>query len=95
MSHLIIAESGLAEPAFLFEGYSRYDKMSNVVWWLPYNYGDGYARSVRGVASFMAQHDDLSNRFLCRVFDAGFMSSSLLLRPDSQLDSRRRWCGTA
>ena len=89
VSHLIIAESGLAEPAFLFEGYSRYDKLSNVVWWLPYNYGDGYARSVRGVASFMAQHDDLSNRFLCRVFDAGFMSASLLLRPESQLDLSR------
>lgn len=90
VSHLIVAEDYCgAAPEFLFEGYSRYDKLSNVVWWLPYNYGDGYARSVRGVASFMAQHDDLSNRFLCRVFDAGFMSSSLLLRPDSQLDLSR------
>lgn len=89
VSHLIVPESTSVGPLFLFEGYSRYDKLSNVLWWMPYNYGDGYARSVRGVASFMAQHDDLSNRFLCRVFDAGFMSSALLLRPDTQLDLSR------
>lgn len=89
ISHLIIPENCSQEPVFLYEGYGQYDKMSQAIWWLPYNYGDGYVRSVRGVASFMVQHDDLSNRFLCRVFDAGFMSSSLLLQPTTQLDMSR------
>jgi hypothetical protein len=37
----------------------------------------------------MAQHDDLSNRFLGRVFDAGFMASSLLLQPQTAGDLGR------
>lgn len=88
VSHLILPEL-TSNQVFLFENYGRYEKMSQAVWWLPYNYGDGYARSVRGVASYMVQHDDLSNRFLCRVFDAGFMTSSLLLQPQGQLDLAR------
>lgn len=88
ISHLIIPEAS-GEQVFLFEGYDQYERMSEAVWWMPYNYGDGLARSVRGVASFMVQHDDLSNRFLCRVFDAGFMTSSLLLQPASQMDLSR------
>ena len=85
ISHYIIPEMA-NHDFFIYEGLDQYDKMSNVVWWLPYNYGDGYLRSIRGVASYMVQHDDLSNRFLCRVFDAGFMSSSLLLQPRTQMD---------
>jgi len=88
VSHLIMPEKS-SEPVFIYEGLDKYEQMDKVIWWLPYNYGDGYARSVRGVASHMAQHDDLSNRFLCRVFDAGFMSSSLLLQPNGQGDLSR------
>ena len=88
ITHLIIPESGTRE-VFLYEGTGRYENMSEVVWWMPYNYGDGYVRSVRGVASYMIQHEDLSNRFLGRVFDAGFLTSSLLLQPTSQVDMSR------
>lgn len=88
ISHTIMSE--LSEnPEFLYESYNKYDRMSQVIWWLPYNYGDGTVRSVRGVATYMMQHDDLSNRFLCRVFDAGFMSASLLLQPQTQGDLSR------
>ena len=85
ITHQIIPENA-SHKLFLFEAHDRFDTMSQVIWWLPFNYGDGYARSVRGVGSWMAQHDDLSNRFLCRVFDAGFMISSLLLQPKSAID---------
>ena len=88
VSHLIIPDDG-ANQIFLFEAENRFECMSHAIWWLPFNYGDGYAKGVRGVASWMAQHDDLSNRFLCRAFDAGFMSSSLLLQPKSQVDLGR------
>lgn len=88
ITHLIIPEAG-GHEVFLYEGHDRYKDMSEVVWWMPYNYGDGYVRSVRGVASYMVQHEDLSNRFLGRVFDAGFLTSSLLLQPVSQVDMSR------
>lgn len=88
VSHYIIPENSEQE-VFLCEVPNQYADMHEAIWWLPYNYGDGYARSVRGVASFMVQHDDLSNRFLGRVFDAGFMASSLLLQPVTQGDLGR------
>lgn len=88
ITHLIIPESD-NNKLFLYERPGRYASMSKALWWLPYNYGDGYVRSVRGVGSWMAQHDDLSNRYLCRVFDAGFMLSSLILQPATQFDLGR------
>jgi len=85
VSHLIKPASE-SESYWLCEMYDQYEDMHNALWWLPYNYGDGYARSVRGVASLMVQHDDLSNRFLCRLFDSGFLASSLLVQPRTQPD---------
>lgn len=85
VSHYIIPANS-TKQVFLCEVPNEYETMSQALWWLPFNFGDGYARSVRGVASYMAPHDDLSNRFLCRLFDAGFLSSSLLLQPKAQAD---------
>jgi hypothetical protein len=85
VSHYIIAEDE-SHQKFLMESFERFDGMEQSLWWLPYNYGDGYARSVRGVASLMVQHDDLSNRYLGRVFDAGFLSAGLILSPRGQMD---------
>jgi hypothetical protein len=89
ITHQMMAEKTLEKDAFMFERADRFDSMDAVLWWLPFNYADGYARSIRGVASYMAMHDDLSNRFLCRVFDAGFLSSSILLQPATQTDLGR------
>lgn len=88
ISHLILPELA-SFTQFLYEGHDKFDAMAEVIWWMPYNYGDGYIRSVRGVASYMMQHEDLSNRFLCRVFDAGFLGSSLLVQPRTQMDLSR------
>jgi hypothetical protein len=87
VSHQLLSDTTLEDrDGFMYQKLDRFDTMQDVIWWMPYNYADGYARSVRGVASFMAMHDDLSNRFLCSVFDAGFLSSSLLLQPNNQTD---------
>jgi hypothetical protein len=37
----------------------------------------------------MARHDDLSNRYLCRVFDAGWLTSGMVLQPSTTLDLSR------
>lgn len=85
VSHYIIPDSDL-EHEYLLADEEAYANMSEAIWWLPYNYGDGYARSVRGVASLMAQHDDLSNRFLCEVFNLGFLSTKMMLQPTTPGD---------
>lgn len=92
VSHYIFTDdpvsdtSGSTEDAFLFKATERFDKMSRVLWWLPHNYGDGTIRSVRGTASYLEPHCDLSNRFLGQIFDAAFMSASLVLQPKSAID---------
>jgi len=88
VTHLILTENNTYEY-FLFEKVGRFNKMSSVVWWLPANYADGYVASIRGVASWMAKHDDLSNRFLCKTFDAGFLTAGMVLQADSATDLSR------
>lgn len=88
VSHYIMAESQTCQE-FIFKAEDRYDRLGNVMWWLPYNYGDGFARSVRGIASQMAQHDDLSNRFLSEVFNLGMLSTKLLMQPATPGDLGR------
>jgi hypothetical protein len=58
-----------------------YDSVTNALWLLPFNNGDGYLKSVRGLASKIEAHCDLSNRYLGRVFDTGFLSASVLMQP--------------
>ena len=88
VTHLIIPENKNCK-SFLCERHDVFDNVGSALWWLTFNYGDGYARSVRGVASFMAPHDDLSNRYLSRVFDTGFMTAGVILQPQTQLDLSR------
>lgn len=89
VTHIIMPEqSGAAEQgaAFLFKKERRFENMRQALWLLPYNFADGYLRSVRGVASMMAPHVEMSNRFLGRAFDAGNLMSSLLCQPVSATD---------
>ena len=95
VSHYIFTENQILigdktdkvpEDGFLFRQVERFESMSQVVWMLPFNDGDGYLKSVRGLASMIEPHCDLSNRFLGRVFDAGFTTASLVLQPATQLD---------
>lgn len=71
--------------AFIFSDPERYGSMSQALWLLPYNYGDGYLKSCRGIASYMEQHCDMSNRFLGRAMDAGMTAASLLVQPTSSM----------
>ena len=73
--------AGESADGFLFEAHDRYDSMAKALWLLPYSYGDGYLKSCRGIASYLEQHCDMSNRFLGRAFDAGMTAATLLVQP--------------
>lgn len=85
----VVGEGGPVVEKFMFRQHERYDKMSQVLWLFFANDGDGFMKSVRGLASMIEPHCDLSNRFLGRVFDAGFMTSSLVLKPATAVDVSR------
>lgn len=76
---------GAKADTFLFEAPSRYEDMGQALWLLPYNYGDGFMKSCRGIASYLEQHFDMSNRFLGRAMDAGMTAASLLVQPKSAI----------
>lgn len=86
VSHYIFDEGATEADDFLYRADRVYDNMSQALWWLPYNNGDGFLHSVRGLASMVEHHCDLSNRYLGRVFDAGFTTASLLLQPNGPVD---------
>lgn len=93
LSHYVFSEKELADTSrsdvkddFLFKEEDAYDNVSNVLWYLPADGGDGFLKSVRGLASKIEAHCDLSNRYLGRVYDAGFMSASVMLQPRSPTD---------
>jgi len=75
-----------APEEFLFKKTNRYRSMGQCLWMFPYNYGDGYLKSVRGLAASIEPHCDLSNRYLGRIYDAGFLTASLLLQPEDATD---------
>lgn len=81
-----ISDAGPGESTFLFRKERRFKSMSKAVWIRPYNNAGGTLRSCRGLATTLEPHCDLSNRYLGRVFDAGFTMSSLLLQPKTAMD---------
>jgi hypothetical protein len=83
ISLYIFSEKELEEGSddFLYAREDMYENVTNALWLLPYDNGDGYLKSVRGLASRIEAHCDLSNRYLGRVFDTGFLSASVLLQP--------------
>ena len=81
VGHKIFARTETGKDTFLFEAPRRYKAMRHVLWCLPFNYGDGYLRSCRGIASYVEQHCDLSNRYLGSAFDAGRTAATLLVQP--------------
>jgi hypothetical protein len=54
ISHSIIPDNSSLK-VFLYDMPEEYDSMSRVLWWLPYNYGDGSLRSPRGLG-FAGDH---------------------------------------
>lgn len=82
VSHLILPtiQSGTEDDGFLCTRYDAYDNMAQAVFVLPFDYGNGYIRSVRGLIASIEAHCDLSNRYLGRLMDAGFLSGTLMLK---------------
>ena len=92
ISHLIFSPDVVGDDTedFLCERRDLYTDMHEVVWCLPYNWGDGFLKGVRGLAAELEPHCDLSNRYLGRLFDAGMMAGTVLLKPTSDLTDVKR-----
>lgn len=85
VSHYLISEDPMVE-GFLCKKEDRYKNMESVLWLLPFNYGDGLLRGVKGLGHRIFHHCELSNRFMGQMFDAGAISASLILQPTTAAD---------
>jgi DNA-binding transcriptional regulator YdaS (Cro superfamily) len=86
VSHLIIPDDDEMK-FFIYEGRNRFEKMSHILWWLPYNYGNGFVRSAQGLATMLRPHCELSDRFLCNIFDGGQIAASMVIQPNTPTDA--------
>ena len=78
VTHYIVSASSDVEE-FLFFKPDAYDNMDQCMIWLPYTVTERYARSVRGLASYIMPIIDVNNRFLCQIFDVAFRGASFIL----------------
>ncbi len=79
-SHYILPGDLSVADGWLFKAEDAFSKLSEYLWILPYNYGDGLLKSIRSLAEMTETFFDVSNRFLGRILDAGFAAGGLLLQ---------------
>ena len=77
ITHLIAPAS--EQKDFLFRKPNAYASMDQCFMWFPYSSGERYARSVRGLASFLYPIELLNNRFTCQMVDVAFRAASFVL----------------
>ena len=78
-----------AVEGFLMEKKNAYENMNQCVIWLPYSVGERFARAVRGLASYLLPVEDVSNRFMGQMIDAGFRAASFILTSNGSVDPKR------
>jgi hypothetical protein len=65
---------------FLFEKRSMYPSFRQALWFLFYEYGDGYIESVKGFGHDVFAYAEYSNRFVCQALDGGMLAASVVLQ---------------
>jgi len=80
ISHYILPDDPQVE-SFLYKKEDMYAKMSDILWLLPYDYGNGMLASVKGLGHRIFNHCEVDNRLYNQILDAGQISASLLIQP--------------
>ena len=80
ITHIIIPASapGDNENDFLFYKQNAYKTMDECFMWFPYSISERYARSVRGLGSFLYAPEAASNRLKCAFLDSIFRNMTIM-----------------
>lgn len=81
ITHIMMPASELKE--FLYRKQNAYKTMDECLLWFPYSVNCKYARSVRGLASFLFPIEALNNRFTCRMVDVAFRAATFVMTQKS------------
>ena len=83
VSHIIVPGSDSKTKEFLFYKEGAYDTMDQCMLWLSATTGERYARSVRGIATYLVPVERVSDRLTCAIIDATFRAARLTLQQTS------------
>ena len=83
VSHIIVPGSDVPTREFLFYKEGAYDTMDQCMLWLSATTGERYARSVRGIATYLVPIERVSDRMTCALIDAAFRAARLTLQQTS------------
>jgi hypothetical protein len=80
VSHIIVPGSDSATKSFLFYKENAYDTMDQCMMWLSASTSERYARSVRGLATYLVPVERVADRMTCSIIDATFRAARLTLQ---------------
>lgn len=80
ITHLIIPANapGDNESDFLFARENAFAKMDECFMWFPYSISERYARSVRGLGSYLFAPEAAANRLKCAFLDSIFRNLTIM-----------------
>lgn len=77
ITHIIMPS--VEHDKFLFVKPNAYRCMDDCFIWFPYSGSERYAKSIRGIASYLYPIELVNNRYKCRVMDLAFQNASFML----------------
>lgn len=89
VTQITITESMGQKDEFIRKVPKRFDRMSQVLWLLPYSYEDGFLGSLRGLGHELYTYAEVSNRLVCSALDGGMIAGGLLLEAQSGFDAEQ------
>jgi len=80
VSHIIVPGSDLTTKEFLYYKENAYESMDQCMLWIAASSSERFARSVRGIATYLVPVERVSDRMTCSIIDAAFRATRLTLQ---------------
>lgn len=80
VSHIIVPGSDATTKEFLYYKEDAYDSMDQCLLWIAASSSERFARSVRGIATYLVPVERVSDRMTCSIIDAAFRATRLTLQ---------------
>lgn len=83
ITHIIVPGSDRQEKKFLYYRENAYENMDQCMVWIPYTASERFARSIRGLATYLVPIERISDRLTGAIIDSAFRTAKLTLQQSS------------
>lgn len=80
ITHIIVPGSDRQEKNFLYYKENAFENMDQCMVWIPYTVSERYARSIRGLATYLVPIERVSDRLTGAIIDSAFRTAKLTLQ---------------